>query len=131
MKHALIVLALLFSKGDIPLQTWRSTTTTVNSRSGVTFEDSYYYQYEDRLRIKTTITLPGGSKIIRIQLVEPGLPQTFTIRYPNGTIKSGRVVQEILHESALRRTIRTRVYIDSRLAKDTTHTEYNLAIGVF
>ena len=131
MKYALIVLTLLFSKGDIPLQTWRSTTTTVDSRVGVTFEASYYFQYEARLRIKTTLTFPDGSKLLRIQLVEPGLPQSFTIRYTNGTIKKGLVVQETLHESNIRRTIRTRVYVGTRLAKDTTHTEYNLAIGVF
>ena len=122
---------MFFSKGDKPDYSWRITTTTTDSRQGVTFQDSYYKQYVDKLHIHTKITLPNGAEIIKDQLSEMQGIQTFIIQYPNGSIKAGYITQETLYEDRARRKIRTRVYIGERMSSETTSTTYNLAIGDF
>ena len=122
---------MFFSKGDKPDYSWRITTTTTDSRQGVTFQDSYYKQYVDKLHIHTKITLPNGAEIIKDQLSEMQGVQTFIIQYPNGSIKAGYITQETLYEDRARRKIRTRVYIGERMSSETTSTTYNLAIGDF
>jgi len=132
MRRILLCLGLLlFSSEDLPITTWRISITTVDSRAGATFEDSLYKQYEGRLEVSSKITLPNGDIITREQLVVMGGPQTFLIRYPDGSIKTGKIVRETLYSGKARKTTRTRIYINDRVAKETTVTEYNLDLGEF
>ena len=132
MRNSLILFCLLFlSKGDIPDYSWRITTTTTDSRRGVTFEDSYYKQYVDKLHIHTKITLPNGAEIIKDQMSEMQGPQTYIIQYPDGSIKAGYITQETLYEDKTKQRLRTRVYVGERLLSETVSTTYNLAFGDF
>ena len=130
-QNLIILCLLLFSKGDKPDFSWRISTTTTDSRQGVTFQDSYYKQYSDKLHIHTKITLPNGAEIIKDQIAEMQGIQTFIIQYPDGSIKAGYITQKVLYEDRARRKIRTRVYVGERLSSETTVVTYNPAIGDF